>query len=464
MKRLIFTIAIILWAASAHAAVWYVDNTATGSNNGTSWSNAWTAVRSISWSSVSPGDTIYISGGSTSQTYNEALGTPKSGNVGNPITISIGQDSGHNGTAIFTMATYWLSGSFSNVNITGNYGGANHFRVASSNSSYVWYSSGSGVTLANIVLSYVDFPNMYSGVHISNLTWPNNIEISHCMFQKLDTGIGGPDDVIYGLEGSNYNTCAYGRHKIHDCTFYIPASGAYGDDGIKWGCGIDFYNNYVKVVIGSYSNTQHADVMQLNESYYRIYNNTFEDVGESLVYLSSWDGPKTLTGLLFYNNLVVNSHTPASDVARALDFLSEDAGLGGTYFTDIIVANNTFVDWTKGVFVIRESAANSYTNCYIKNNIFKNTSIATITADGGVSSSNNTSGNVLFSSYSQYAVSTNNFHLSSSDTVAIDHGTTLSSPIPAIDKAGVSRPQGAAWDIGAYEGSGGVRPMPPTLH
>ena len=50
----------------------------------------------------------------------------------------------------------------------------------------------------------------------------------------------------------------------------------------------------------------------------------------------------------------------------------------------------------------------------------------------------------------------NNFHIQNS-SVAIDSGSDMSSYL-SNDKDGISRPQGSAWDIGAYEyvGSGGV--------
>ncbi len=456
MKRILLIIVLVLFTSTAQAASWYVDNSVGSNGNGISWATAWKNISNISWGSVNAGDIVYISGGSSSQTYNEALGTLKSGNVGNPITISTGQEAGHNGTVIFNGSGIlnWLSGSFSNITITGNVGGANHMTVQNF-TWYRWYTSGSGVTVANDTIRYVNFPNMGCAIHFSNGTSINNIEFDHCMLQKLDDGAGGCNDVIYGLEGSAWNTCAYGRHRIHDCSIYVPGSGAFGDDGIKWGCGIDFYNNYVKYVIGAYANSQHADMFQLNESYYRIYNNTFEDIGESIVYHDSFGGGDNVTGLLFYNNIVGNSHQPQSDVARALDLIPESTG--PTTFTDFIVANNTFVDWTQGVFLIREQNAASYTNCYIKNNIYKNVTITTHVLDAGVSTSNNTTGNPLFTNYSQYAVGTNNFHLTSSDTIAKDQGTTLASPMSLLDKDGVTRPQGSAWDIGTYEYPAGVQ-------
>jgi hypothetical protein len=60
------------------------------------------------------------------------------------------------------------------------------------------------------------------------------------------------------------------------------------------------------------------------------------------------------------------------------------------------------------------------------------------------------------------AVTTGNFHLQSGSP-AIDAGTTISTL--ATDLDGVSRPQGAAYDIGAYEfvtGTVTTRPNPPT--
>lgn len=47
-----------------------------------------------------PGDTIYISGGTVSKTYNGGFARPKSGTPGNVITISTGQDAGHTGVVI----------------------------------------------------------------------------------------------------------------------------------------------------------------------------------------------------------------------------------------------------------------------------------------------------------------------------------------------------------------------------
>lgn len=94
------SIILLLLAINANATTWYVDNTATGANNGTSWVNAWTSLDAIT-SLVSPGDTVYISGGPSSQTYSGTSNwQPPGGTSANPVTYSTGQDASHNGVVV----------------------------------------------------------------------------------------------------------------------------------------------------------------------------------------------------------------------------------------------------------------------------------------------------------------------------------------------------------------------------
>lgn len=65
-------------------ANWYVLKSASGSNNGTDWTNAWNEMDQIVWASVSAGDTIWLAGG----TYTTALTVGKSGTSGSRITVN----------------------------------------------------------------------------------------------------------------------------------------------------------------------------------------------------------------------------------------------------------------------------------------------------------------------------------------------------------------------------------------
>src|SRR5580693_2794847 len=118
-------------AVTATATTWYVDSSATGSKNGTSWANAWSSLSSIS--GVKAGDVVYISGGvsGSSHTYSvSGSWTPPGGSSGNPITYQIGQDSSHNGTAIFSGSGYAFTPANYTV-ISGDAGdGGMHFAVS----------------------------------------------------------------------------------------------------------------------------------------------------------------------------------------------------------------------------------------------------------------------------------------------------------------------------------------------
>ena len=98
---------LLLTAQAASAASFYVRQGASG--NGIDWTNAWGSPASINWSSVNPGDTIYLAGG----TYG-AFSGGKSGTAGNPITLKKATASDH-GTV-----TGWSDSYDTRVIIDGN--------------------------------------------------------------------------------------------------------------------------------------------------------------------------------------------------------------------------------------------------------------------------------------------------------------------------------------------------------
>jgi len=82
---------------------YYVDKYASGSNNGTSWKNAWNSFSHIEWSKLKAGDVLLISGGKDSTVYNEALKVEISGNENNLFTVRNGLDPMHNGRVIIDV-------------------------------------------------------------------------------------------------------------------------------------------------------------------------------------------------------------------------------------------------------------------------------------------------------------------------------------------------------------------------
>ena len=90
----------VLFGPPGRATDFHVDGSVGSSGDGTSWGSAWKSFSDIAWSSLRPGDTLHISGGSSGQTYRETLTVGASGAAGAPITIKAATDPGHDGPVV----------------------------------------------------------------------------------------------------------------------------------------------------------------------------------------------------------------------------------------------------------------------------------------------------------------------------------------------------------------------------
>jgi len=105
-KKFFVPLVILLILPSLVSATdYYVDNSLSTNGNGLSWSTAWNSFGNINWNSINAGDTLYISGGSSSKTYHETLTVAASGSsTSNMVRIDVGANSpspsGHDGMVI----------------------------------------------------------------------------------------------------------------------------------------------------------------------------------------------------------------------------------------------------------------------------------------------------------------------------------------------------------------------------
>ena len=83
MKIPLLLLMLAVTAAESFAGNWYVAKGATGSNNGTSWTNAWNEMNQINFSTVACGDTVWIAGG----TYTSTLSVNKTCTSGTQLYI-----------------------------------------------------------------------------------------------------------------------------------------------------------------------------------------------------------------------------------------------------------------------------------------------------------------------------------------------------------------------------------------
>ena len=507
-----FLLPVIVFAAfgllgvrPAEAAGWYVDPAAAGANNGTSWTDAWTSPSSIVWGSsgVQAGDTVYLSGGTTSQTYTATSATPwpnamlnvqASGASGSPITIATGalspSPAGHSGTVIFDgAATYspmivTLGQNY--VVLDGNNGsGVSNWVVQDGPNAVggeeIMLSTG-GTHTGNII-RYLTIHDVADAIYA---IYPADFEISHCNIYNVW------DDHLIRVIGNG--ATVLGNTKIHDCTLQNRSSSSNsnsGPDSIQGTYSIDVYNNVFSSVDLPTIGGQHPDHIQTNFHQVRIWNNTFLGAGNSVIFENwSGNGDATVDTFQFYNNVVMR------------------AGWYGVYFwtgtattaiTNLLIANNTFVDCSNNyaLYLNLSSATTTLTNAVIENNIFYNsgsggafqvfaTTMSTaqcseFTFDYNLfnagASGNATvvcnwnpltqvhgqSGVPGFVNYQQ-GTTTSNVALASTDTAARGNALNLTSIGMAFldaDIIGTARPSSGAWDIGAYEYTTGSPPPPP---
>lgn len=250
------------FSSVAHAASWYVDNAATGSGSGTSWTNAWTSLATINWTSVAPGDTVYISGGTTSKTYAGII-YDDNGTSGAPITIDSGANSpsptGHSGEVIIDGSAefcFRANGDYNHIkNLTCQDAIEAGFRIG-----------GTGTILENNIIQ-----NCYNqGIHVQYCTdcivRGNKITTADDIAQQTDgIAVYDANNTIVEknwIKITNQNNCESCHNDGIQASFSSPSS--YEDITIRY--------NYVENTKASTANSQ-GIYLTLMQGDVKVYGN-----------------------------------------------------------------------------------------------------------------------------------------------------------------------------------------------
>lgn len=424
-------------------AIRYVDAAASGSNNGTSWANAWTSLTSIT--GLSAGDIVYIAGG----TYSISNWQPAGGTSGNPISYIVAQDGIHSSMVIFeSTGSQFLNGDLAWVTLDGRYNGSKLMTV-DSDFEYAIYDPNFGTNMQGIRFLGINF-----GSIIYCYGW--KIEIGWCVGTAPLSGL---DDSFIQHIGDLDSASGWGINSIHDCILTVPRKKTAGEgwDVIKWGKNIDIYNNVFRAVYDAgYTGNQHNDALQMSDNYIRVYNNYFENF-LSYIFLNEIFDSSASAHYRLYNNLIYYSNEAGVDwgAQAVFAFGGNPSTTVSATLTDLICANNTIISDapnTRGSFFCHLSPSIHPAvgaDCYFVNNCAN--AFAPVTQVGIGVVSNNIESTTVAQVVNKALYPAGDFNPTSAATAIIDAGINPSylTDVFTTDLNGNTR--GVIWDIGAYE-------------
>jgi len=470
---------VLIVLPSAYAADWYVDNQASGANSGNSWANAWEGFADINWGSVQPGDTVYISGGDKNdadgeKVYVDHISIGTSGTFDNPITLTVGTNSpypsGHDGKVVID---HNLGGGFygigirgySNIIINGSSSDGNNILIRETNYAGIFIDG----MIDNLKISNIDIDmqgnTMSSGIQ-AQLTRhagdENAIEISYVNITNV-AGNGGIWLFTISGRGNDFDSVIIHHTNINN----------FHGDGIKADYdGFTLYDS--EIHDRGIRTTDHPDGVQGNGDwrYWKIYNNHFYNFfradGDTQMnsYIRYGDAigvDKEVREIYIYNNIFSEELPTPSCVFRGLEIATQ-AGI-----VDNVYICNNYIEKSPTISIMldfdREGVYAASTvgvsNIFVENNIIVDSVGGDIEVDTGTSAGHVTYGDTNsgadviidynIESSTEPMLDSEYRHVLGSPT--IDNGVSLSS-VFSTDKDGVHRPQGAGWDIGAYEYGG----------
>ena len=444
MKKLLFVTLLLailfLGAMGAEAASRHVRAGATGANNGTDWTNAYTALPS----SLVRGDVYYIADGTyPSYIFDDAVSgttliTIKKSTVADHGTNTGWLDTYGDGQAIFggwqIYTDYWVfDGQSRNSNwrtgATNQYG----IRIKVNGGKAIRLDNGGGIGGDNLTFRYIDAEGGGRDVGDSN------------------------SDVIYGLTGNSNITFQFCALHDSDRTIFLMRD--------NWQ---NLVIDHCYIARNNSNAAIHGELMSMTSATNLTFsNNTVEDTEGTAGLIAglnggTWNGGKIYGNTFRYSPAYLactGRPAGACEGMSAVIYVANDASNNNSA-SNILVYNNTFVNLS-GVWSGIHIEAGS--GNVVRNNIWYNSAR---TDGSGITTGQNWYFNTINDSPGtgdQTCTSNCNifvnltggdFHLQAGTNAGLDVGSPYN-----VDPDGVTR----GWDRGAYEFGGGVVDLtPPT--
>lgn len=450
-------LAILVGACPLFAANWYIRVGATGSNNGSSWANAFTAIPGT----LIRGDTYYLAGGT--YTGNVIIGSTVSGSTVTTLKKANAADnSGDAGwDAAFASTQAVIQGSFrildsymivDGVTGEGEFGHGIKIIQTTVASGNAVVNQDSGTSFVHLLHVEIEGPGMGYATGSSGFK-NNNLSVT--------------------VKGNRY---AY--MYVHDMsqmgfTSVNAAGTSYPDYGAL------FEYNVIKNT-GYNLAGQHGQAIQCGsgsgastQSYWIIRNSVFHNTGGVATAMIACLGYSTNQNFQIRNNIFRNDNLSFDTDWIPFDNSKPAVSPGVIYFSstsstaeNILVANNTFYQLSRATVYF----AGTNTNNTVINNLWMSSNFNIVT-QGATGSYNDYYACFNIISSGIYGVpygETGQQGESSSPVVdaaaadfrliaganAIGNGLNLSS-VFTDDIVGTTRPSSGAWDIGAYQSTAG---------
>lgn len=421
---------LLLVAGEVFATNFYVDSGASGTNDGTSWTDAWESFSDISWAGVSAGDTVTVRYATYAIPSGHTLSAD--GSSGNVVTLTA-EDSDNkpvmNGDAGITTQVLSISGDYvtiENIRVVGNASGRRVINI-----------TGDNVTLDGVESVYSGGGSSTTN-HNINAFSTDNLTIKNCLVDY------SPRNGIYVINGSS-STADNGlieNTEIRNVTTHhaINIFPDTSDPDQNFFDGWVIRNCYIHD-LGS----QSAFFLRRFRTF-KIYNNLVINVGNfvSLASHTTLGIEKYNANSLIANNTVYGGGGGYAIVNYVADYLEVKNNIFyGNYTSNRVIRfDENYTEGTQGQPTVGHD---------FDNNLYYTSGGTMVwrwaeTDHTGLSTWQSISSQDASSSFINPSLD-ENYKSDASDDPAVGSGEDLSGTF-TIDKDGITR---VAWDIGAYE-------------